>query len=242
MMLGRPEEALGALDALAAEGSPSELAEGGPDGLNLRAAILTTMGELEEADAINLSALAGARSEHQGPLIEASLIGLGESRLAAGARRSASRYAGEAERTTVGDYPFRWLHRGRARLLQARLELAGGNRKRAVSAAHELLASSSESTDVVRLLAARLLEAEAVAASGAAIDTMAVGEMLDSAAEVLGGEAWRLTAQLAHVTGNAEWAALAQRQLEQLVRASGAHAPGVRRFAGPFLERLSRSA
>jgi hypothetical protein len=87
-----------------------------------------------------------------------------------------------------------------------------------------------------------LLEAEAEVASGSAIDIKEIGELLEGAADVFGGEAWRLTAQLAHITGNAEWKALAERQLEQLVQASGAHAPSVRRFAGPFLERLPEPA
>ncbi|MDQ6721069.1 MAG: AAA family ATPase, partial [Candidatus Dormibacteraeota bacterium] len=119
MMLGQVSRALSALDVLAVDLGAAELPQFGPDGANLRAAILVTMGELEAADAINLKALEGARAGHHRPLLEASLIGLGESRFVAGARRSAMRYVGDAVRARVGPYPFRWQQRGRTRLLQA---------------------------------------------------------------------------------------------------------------------------
>ena len=242
MMLGQVSDALIALDGLSGEDGRAELTEGGPDGANLRAAILVTMGSLRAADEINLKELGTARAAHLRPLLEASLIGLGESRLVAGARRSSSRYLGEAVRARVGPYPFRWLHRGRTRLLHGRLELAAGRFGRALLAARELLADATRSGDVVHAVAARLLEAEALAASGAAIDTKAVGAMLKSSTEVLGADTWRLTARFAQLTGSAEWRALAKRQLDQLLRASGAHAGDVRAFADAFQERLVRSA
>ncbi|HEV2036759.1 MAG TPA: BTAD domain-containing putative transcriptional regulator [Candidatus Dormibacteraeota bacterium] len=240
MMLGQVSDALEALDSVSAEDGRAELSEGGPDGANLRAAILVAIGQLEAADEINLKELGNARAAHMRPLLEVSLIGLGESRLVAGARRSASRYLGEAVRARVGPYPFRWLHRGRSRLLHGRLELAGGSFGRAVVAARELLAEATRSGDVVHAVAARLLEAEALAASGAAIDTQAVGAMLKSSTEVLGADTWRLTARFAQLTGNTEWRALAKRQLDQLLSASGDHAGDVRKFAESFQERLGR--
>jgi DNA-binding SARP family transcriptional activator len=242
MMLGQVSDALGALDVLSAQDGRTELAEGGPDGANLRAAILVAMGEVEAADQINLKELGSARAEHTLPLVEVSLIGLAESRLLAGARRSSSRYLGEAVRSDAGDYPFRWFHRGRTRLLQGRLELAAGRFDRALVVARDLLAECLRSGDVVHSVGARLLEAEALAASGAEIDTKAVDAILKNAADLLGGDAWRLTARLAQLTGNAGWAALAKRQLERLVQASGLHAAGVRNFAQSFQERLGRTA
>lgn len=241
-MLGRVSGALEALDELSAEDARAELTEGGPDGANLRAAILVTMGELEAADEINLKELGNARATHLRPLLEVSLIGLGESRLVAGARRSASRYLGEAVRARVGPYPFRWLHRARTRLLHGRLELAAGKFARALLVARELLADSTRSGDVVHAVAARLLEAEALAASGAAIDPKAVGALLKSSTDVLGADTWRLTVRLAHLTGNAAWKVLGQRQLEQLVQASGARGRDVRKFGAAFQERMARRA
>jgi DNA-binding SARP family transcriptional activator/tetratricopeptide (TPR) repeat protein len=240
MMLGQVSDALEALDGLSGEDGRAELTEGGPDGANLRAAILVSMGELEAADEVNLKELATARAAHVRPLLEVSLIGLAESRLVGGARRSSSRFLGEAVRARVGPYPFRWLHRGRTRLLHGRLELAAGKYGRALLAARELLADATRSGDVVHSVAARLLEAEALAASGAAIDTKAVGAMLKSSTEVLGADTWRLTARFAQLTGNPEWRALAKRQLGQLLQASGARANGVRKFADSFQERLGR--
>lgn len=241
MMLGQVSDALVALDDLSADDSRAELTEGGPDGANLRAAILVAMGELQAADEINLKELGMARAAHLRPVLEVSLIGLGESRLVAGARRSSSRYLGEAVRARVGPYPFRWFHRGRTRLLHGRLELAAGKFGRALLAARELLADSTRSGDVVHAVAARLLEAEALAASGAAIDTKAVGAMLKSSTDVLGADTWRLTARFAQLTGNVGSAVLAEQQLEQLVRASGTHAAEVRKFAQAFKERLARA-
>ena len=241
MMLGQVAPALEALAALSADPARAELTDGGPDGVNLRASILVAMGELAAADEINLKALAEARAAHVRPVLEVSLIGLAESRLVAGARRSSSRYLGEAVRARAAPYPFRWLHRARTRLLRGRLELAAGKFDRAVLAARELLADSTRSGDVGHAVAARLLEAEALAASGSKIDTKAVGAMLKNATDLLGGDAWRLTARLAKLTGNAAWAGLAERQREQLIHASGTHAPNVRRFAEAFEERLAAS-
>jgi tetratricopeptide (TPR) repeat protein len=242
MMLGQVSDALEALDDLSADDGRAELTEGGPDGANLRAAILVSMGELKAADEINLKELGSARAAHMRPVVEVSLIGLGESRLVAGARRSSSRYLGEAVRARVGPYAFRWLHRGRTRLLHGRLELAAGKFGRALLDARELLAESTRSGDVVHAVAARLLEAEALAASGAAIDTKAVGAMLKSSTDVLGADTWRLTARFAELTGNAGWAVLADRQLEHLLKASGARAADVRKFAEAFKERLVRAS
>jgi hypothetical protein len=200
------------------------------------------MGELEAADEINLKELDGARIAHLRPLLEASLIGLGESRFVAGARRSSMRYVGDAVRARVGPYPFRWQQRSRTRLLQARLELAAGKIERALTAARELLAESTRSGDAVRAVAAKLLEAEVLAASGAEVDSKGVGDALKRSAEVLGGESWRIAARLAGLTGNPAWAALAERQLEHLIQASGPHAASVRTFANAYMERLSGTA
>jgi hypothetical protein len=227
---------------LNADEARTELAEGGPDGANLRAAILVSMGELEAANQINLKELSSARATHLRPLLEVSLIGLAESRLLAGARRSSSRYLGEAMRARVGAYPFKWHHRGRSRLLRGRLELAAGKFARALAVSRELLADSTRSGDVVNAVYARLLEAEALAASGAGVDTKAVDSMLKNAPDLLGGDAWRLTARLGQLTRNPGWVALAARQLERLVQASGAHADGVRRFAAVFRERMAPTA
>jgi hypothetical protein len=231
MMLGEVSEALAALEHLAAGVAMAEVPQAGPDGANLRAAILVSLGELEAADDINQNELETARADQLRPLLEAALIGLAESRLVAGARRSAMRYAGEAARARVDPYPFRWQQRGRTRLLQARLELAAGQIDRSLAAARDLFADSSRSGDAVRAVAARLLEAEVLATSGAGIDTKAVGEVLKRAADVLGAEAWGITARLAKLTGNVTWEALAERQLEHVIEMSGSHASAVRIFA-----------
>jgi hypothetical protein len=239
MMLGHVSEALSALDLLGLDAGAAEIPQFGPDGANLRAAILVSMGDMEAADAINLKELEEARVAHLRPLLEASLIGLGESRLAAGARRSSMRYLADVTHARVGPYPFRWQQRGRTRLLQARLELAAGKIERALAAARELRAESTRSGDAVRECAASLLEAEAQAASGVAVDLKAVGDALKLSTEVLGGESWRLIARLGKLTGNADWTALAERQLEELIKASGPYGESVRRSANAYLERLA---
>jgi len=123
-------------------------------------------------------------------------------------------------------------------LLLARLELAAGKIERALAAARELRVESTRSGDAVRECAASLLEAEAQAASGVAID-LTIGDALTRSADLLGGESWRLTARLAQLTGNPALSALAERQLEDLIGASGPHAEGVRRSARAYMERLA---
>jgi len=81
------------------------------------------------------------------------------------------------------------------------------------------------------MVAARLLEAEVLATSGAEIDTKGIGEVLKRAGDVLGAEAWRITARLARLTGNVVWEALAERQLEHAIQGSGSHGPALRAFA-----------
>jgi hypothetical protein len=124
-------------------------------------------------------------------------------------------------------------------LLEARLELAAGKVERSLSAARALVADSTRTGDAVRVMAARLLEAEALATSGARIDSKAVGEVLKRAGDMLGAEAWRITARLAKLTGNAGWEALSERQLEHLIQGSGSHASAVRTFAAAQRARLS---
>ena len=124
-------------------------------------------------------------------------------------------------------------------MLQARLELAAGKFERALIAARELLVDSTRSGDVVRSSAARLLEAEALVASGGALDMKAVTDALKRSADVLGGESWRLTARLARLTRNTALGALAERQLERLIEESGSHAEKVRKFADSYRERLA---
>jgi hypothetical protein len=121
------------------------------------------------------------------------------------------------------------------------LELAAGRFDRALAVARELLADSTQSGDVVHAVYARLLEAEALTASGSDIDTRAVDSMLKNGSDLLGGDAWRLTARLAKLTGNAGWASLAARQLERLIQASRGYESGVRSFAQEFQERLARA-
>jgi DnaJ-domain-containing protein 1 len=150
------------------------------------------------------------------------------------------RYIAEAVHTRAGPYPFRWHQKGRTHLLQARLELAAGKFERALAGARELMVESTRSGDAVSALAARLLEAEVMAASGAAIDVKAVGEALKRAADLMGGESWRVAVRLAKLTQNAGWAALAERQLEHLIESSGSHAGKVREFADSYRERNFR--
>jgi hypothetical protein len=149
------------------------------------------------------------------------------------------RYLGEAVRARVGPYPFKWQQRGRTRLLQARLELAAGNHERALAGARELIEESTRTGDAVRVVAASLLEAEALAAAGATVDVKAVGDALKRAADVLGGESWRITARLAQLTQNTAWSLLADRQLEHLMQSSGERVAGVRRFAAAYRKRIS---
>ncbi len=241
MMLGRVSEALNALDALDNEAG-AQLAEGGPDGVNVRAAVLLGIGELDAADLLNQRALEDARSGHRSrPLQEASLLGLAESRLLAGMRRASARYAAEAARTRVGAYPFRWSQVARAHLLKGRLELAAGRTDDTLATARALLLESGKTGDEVTLLVARLLETQALVVAGESINTAFVGELLASAADVLGAQAWRLTAELAHLTGNADWVALSGRQLERVLQASGEHEDAARRFAEAFRSRLAAS-
>lgn len=127
-------------------------------------------------------------------------------------------------------------------MLEARLELAGGKIERALAAARELFADSNRTGDAVRTVAARLLEAEVLATAGAEIDTRAVGEVLKRAADVLGAEAWRITARLAKLTGNVAWEALGERQLEHVIEMSGSHALAVRTFAESQRARLYSSS
>jgi len=66
-----------------------------------------------------------------------------------------------------------------------------------------------------------------------------IGEVLKRAGDVLGAEAWRITARLALLTDNAAWEALAERQLEHVIQGSGSHATALRAFAQSEKERPS---
>ena len=240
-MLGRLSEALEALDRLDEADHPIELIESGQNGVALRAEILATLGEHEAADRINLEAINVARANRLHSLHVVALLGLASARLSANELAETDRRLQEAERLLPIDPAFRWSHRRRTRLLRGRLALAAGQPDRALAAAHQVGTEAEKDGNAVNFVAGRMLATRALAILGKPLDVGATSLLLEEAPSVLGGEAWRLTAEIGHAASNQRWMKLADEQLAVVLSSSGAHAPALRRFADSYLERLAKS-
>ena len=240
-MLGRLSEALAVLDRLEEADHPIELVESGQDGAALRAEILATLGEHEEADRINLEAINVARGNRLQSLHVVALLGLAGARLNENELDETDRHLQEAERLLTSDPAFRWSHRRRLGLLRGRLAVAAGQPDRALTVAQQVATEAEKDGNGVNFIGGRLLATRALAILKRPVDAGATSLLLEEAPSVLGGEAWRLTAEIGHAASNQRWMKLADEQLGALLRSSGAHAGALRRFADGYLERLAKT-
>jgi DNA-binding SARP family transcriptional activator len=235
-MLGRPDEALVALDALAADVADMHAERWTPRPLNLRGWIVRNLGALEEADDLNRAAIEAARARGLDEPWANGLLDLASGRLVAGDVDGAGALLQEASPFAEVEHAFRWRHQLRARLLQAALDRATGAFEAARAGATALATDAEELGAPRYVVQARLEAAMATHQQGGSIDIESVELLLAQLDEVAGLEAWRITAAAATAFDVAAWRAQAGRRVAALQRRSGPYGEALGRAASRVLD------
>ena len=230
-MLGRPEEALAALDVLDRDIARMGAKRWPARSANIRGWVLRNVGAGAEADDFNGQGveLAAAIGLDEG--VANGELDLATGRLLAGDLDAAAAHLDRADRLADRPHAFGWRHQLRARLLRARLALSAGNPETAEEIASSLVADTVPLGTVRYEIQARLVAAQARARSASPCDLAEVAALLDKLPHVAGLEAWWLTAEVADVFGVDQWRALAGRRVAELAARAGDRAETLSRAA-----------
>jgi DNA-binding SARP family transcriptional activator/tetratricopeptide (TPR) repeat protein len=238
-MLGRPDEAMRALEAYRASPVITGLTRARFVGvaMNMAAWLLRGMGELAAAEDSNLAAVAQTDfpgiSEHQAH----GALDLVEHALLIGDPAEAERRLARVELQPVDRGTMVWRQRERRELLRAQLAFGAGewDRVREIAAAVERSAAARGSRR--HELVARLLDRCGRARAGEPAHPAEVEATLDALARVAGLEAWRWTGLAAASLGVDAWWDRAAVQAAGLARRSGVRGDRLATFAERWLAR-----
>jgi DNA-binding SARP family transcriptional activator len=237
-VLGRPAEALQAVDVWEAEIERQHVTrfQGRPH--NFRAWVLRGLGHVAEAADLNQQALAEARAVGGAETEAHALLDLATGELLAGDVGGAAAYLDALRPLEQGTHANRWRYALRYQLLCARAALAGGRPAAARALAAEVRTRAG-SLGVERYVdLAFLLEVQARAALGESGDSAAIGRVLAALPRHAGLEAWWLAAEVAAATGVAAFWSMAEAHAARLAVQAGDHAGAFRRYAGARLETM----
>ena len=239
--LGRPVQALAAVDAIEAEEARTGIVRWAGRAENTRGWILRNLGETELADESNLAALEHATAVDMREPMSHAHLDLAAGAIARGDFDAAARSIEDSR--GLGDrHALSWRHSMRADLYSAQIALVRGQCEDARVMA-EAVVSTGSAMGVQRHTAmGKLLVAEAKHGLGLPValdDVEAVLESLDRLAAL---EAWWLTADTAWSLGVDRWSVLAEGRAAQLVRSAGPYAETLRRAVAARLTRTRRSS
>ncbi len=234
-MLGRVDEALSALDTLEFDVARMSAHRWTPRPLNLRGWILRNLGELGEADELNMAAIEAAREQGLDEPLANGLLDLASGRLLTEDFDGANTLLGEAAPLTGVEHAFRWRHEIRGRLIRARLDRATGDFHGALAGAESVAVDAALLGTPRYEVQARLVAAMSAHHVGVAQDLETVAGLLIRLDEVAGLEGWWITAEVARVFEVHEWEVLAGRRVRSLRRQAGDHAGSLDRAASRYL-------
>lgn len=230
-MLGRADDALVTLDALAADVARMGAQRWTPRPLNLRGWIVRNLGEIGEADELNQAAMEAARAQGLAEPLANALLDLASGRLLVGDLDGAGALLDEAALLGDVEHAFRWRHQLRGRLLRARLDLALGRTDVALAGAEHLAADAASLGTPRYEVQARLVAATAAHRAERVVDLDQVDGLLSRLGEVAGLEGWWITAATARAFGVGAWEDLARRRVAALAMHAGGYASALRRSA-----------
>jgi DNA-binding SARP family transcriptional activator len=238
-MLGRPAEAMRALEAYRASPVITGLTRARFEGvaMNMAGWLLRGMGDLGPAEDSNLAA--AALEDFPGisePQAHAGLD-LVEHALLAGDPVEAERRLARVRLQPPDGGTMVWRQRERQELLRAQLLLGEGALTRAREIAAEVERSAAARGSRRHELVARLLDRFARRRSDERPDPAEVEATLAALARVAGLEAWRWTGLAAATFGIDAWWVRAGAQAAALARNSGERGDRLAAFAGHWLER-----
>jgi DNA-binding SARP family transcriptional activator len=233
-MLGRPVDALAALDAAerSRDADTPALQRMIPVLHNMRGWVLRGVGQLAAADEQHAAALAWNQFPGLAEPHAQACLDLVESAVLAGDADDARVRLARAQLQPEGGGTMVWHQRERHGLLTARIALLERRFPDAEEAAAGVLQSAGRGSQRHELAARVLL---VCSRAGDPADPADVERVLDALERVAGMEAWRYTALAARHLGVPRWADRAERQVAALAGGAGEHGDGLLRFAARWL-------
>ncbi len=235
-LAGRPIEALEALARYDAELERRHVPRFAGRAGNFRGWVLRALGQWERADAANVQAADEVAMVDFPETRIASWLDLASSALLRDDAPGAADALERAAACFTAHLTFGWRLDLRLRLERARLALLVGRPAEAAAEADEV-ARHAASLGVARYATvARLVTAEARAATGAIIDLEAVGRDLDALDDAVGIDAWWVTAGVARALQVPAWRDRALARATALARAAGPEDTGLARAVARLID------
>ncbi len=230
-MLSRPDRALASLKLLESDIERMDAARWVPRSRNLRGWIARNLGEVTQADECNAEAVEGSRQIGMAEPLAHGLLDLAAGRLMVADFAGTSDLLAQAEHLEQQEHTFKWRHRLRRRLLETRLQLDRELSEAALTGALALADDATTLGAIRHALQARLLHAVAAHRLGQPTDLTQIEALLAALPRLAGLESWWLTAEVAAEFGVAEWRALAEIRVRDLLVVAGPYEGSLRRAA-----------
>jgi tetratricopeptide (TPR) repeat protein len=230
-MLSRPDRALASLKLLESDIERMDAARWVPRSRNLRGWIARNLGEVTQGDECNAEAVEVSRQIGMAEPLAHGLLDLAAGRLMVADFAGTSDLLTQAQHLEQQEHAFKWRHRLRRRLLETRLQLDRGLSEAALTGALALGDDATALGATRHALQARLLHAVAAHRLGQPTDLAQIEALLGALPRLAGLESWWLTAEVAAEFGVAEWRALAEIRVRDLLVVAGPHEGSLRRAA-----------
>jgi hypothetical protein len=166
------------------------------------------------------------------------MLDLADGQLRLGRLDSAAHYLDEAAPLQELRHANRWRHELRYRLLRARLAMAFGRAEEAYTSANRVSRDAREIGALRYADLAFLMELQAAAALGMAVDYEATEAILQRLLAHSGLEAWWLTAEVATTFNVDRFWTLAEAFADRSAERAGDYADTFRRHVATHLERV----
>ncbi|HEY2703271.1 MAG TPA: hypothetical protein VGL20_06235, partial [Candidatus Dormibacteraeota bacterium] len=237
--LGRVEDAMRRFDQLDAACERLGVTRFAGRADNFRGWMLRSLGDHAAADEHTARALeAGRRIDY--PEVQAQgWLDLCDGALQRRDRDAAVAHLAMARPFGDVEHAYRWRHRIRRRLLEARLCLLGGDAPAAEAMLEELEREAVSRGARRYLLQARLLLAVARRAQGIPVDLAALAPEREALAAAGGLDGWRLAAEVAAAFDAAAWRDAARRLCAGLAGHAGSRRAGFESYAATVLDSTS---
>lgn len=233
--LGRPAEALAALDRMYAAIDDQHALRFRGAAHNFRSWLLRNLGALGEADDLNQLARDLGREATRGEVAEHTLLDLADGRLRANDLAGAEALLAELGATASTGSAFAWRRALRQRLLGARLAVVTGEHATALSIVESLDEAARAARSPRYVALAALLGARARAGLGRSVEPDEIAGAVAALDRLAGVEAWWLTAEVAEALDVDAWRRLAERRAARLAAAAGDRGDDLRRYARRLL-------
>ncbi|MEA2617536.1 MAG: hypothetical protein QOE72_3319 [Chloroflexota bacterium] len=237
--LGRVEEAMRRFDELDAACERLGVTRFAGRADNFRGWMLRSLGEHGAADEHTTRALEAGRRIDYAEVQAQGWLDLCDGALQRGELETAAAHLAMARPFGEVEHAFRWRHRIRRRLLEARLRLLGGDAPAAEAMLEELEREAVARGARRYLLQARLALAVARRAQGQAVDLAALAPEREALGAAGGLDGWRLAAEVGAAFDAPAWRDAARDLGSRLSAHAGARHGGFDAYAARVIDRAS---